>query len=95
MTKEFRATNEDGSFAPVQTRDGKKARIVCMDYKGSRPGLILALVDTGSPGINEHPFSYLEDGRWDVNHKTDEIDGLDLVNVPDGMTFENCVVAED
>ena len=44
---------------PVCTRDGRKARIICFDAKGSFP--IIALVDEKG---EEFPFSYTVSGKY-------------------------------
>jgi YD repeat-containing protein len=68
MNKKFDATK------PVQTRDGRAARIICTDREGGRSdGLIVALVDTGS---QERAFYYDQDGHGTCH------ESLDLVNVP-------------
>lgn len=52
---------------PVRTRDGRKARIICFDYKGdSNAYPILALISTINPrGVpSEIIAKYTEDGRY-------------------------------
>ena len=61
---------------PVQTRSGKKARIICTDRRGHNERPIIALVDHGG---NETVLSYYPDG-------TLEGDDNDLVNIPETVT---------
>lgn len=67
---------------PVQTRDGRKARIVCTDTDNGRGGTILALIDDSDGDGNEHPFHYLDTGMWAVNRQGHD-EGLDLINIPE------------
>lgn len=56
--------NDAKNGAPVCTRDGRKARIVCWDAKGNFPLLALVLKD----GVEE-PYFYTNKGEywgWDV-----------------------------
>lgn len=62
---------------PVQTRDGKKARIICTDRANSRP--IVALV-TSSDG-KEYPQSYFPSGLAH-DYPGHSESPSDLVNVP-------------
>lgn len=64
---------------PVQTRDGRKARIVCKDVKHEGGGVILALI-TRVNCDEEDSFSYLPDGRWWAKSADRE---LDLINIPE------------
>lgn len=64
---------------PVQTRDGRKARIVCTDQKHEGGGSILALI-AREHGDTEDSFSYLPDGRWWANNSDTS---LDLINIPE------------
>lgn len=58
---------------PVQTRDGRKARIVCFDKKGDKPLVVLIEDPTGK---NEnYNFNYA-DGKAEYPNN-------DLVNVPE------------
>ena len=60
---------------PVQTRDGRKARIICTDYKGFKP--IIAIITTEED--SESVFCYESNGRF-----TDPTKGeLDLINIPE------------
>jgi len=60
---------------PVQTRDGRPARIICIDVVGDRP--ILALIKEADDGaeLSKH---YYKNGIWSgAGHETAD----DLVNV--------------
>ena len=65
---------------PVQTRDGRKARIICTDLAGEFP-LVSAIV---SPGEGECLCSHRLDGTCGT--RPDEESPLDLVNVPNERT---------
>lgn len=58
---------------PVQTRDGRKARIICTDRK-HRDGAIIALI---SYPEGEFPITYYDDGKYRQCPMP-----LDLVNIP-------------
>lgn len=58
---------------PVQTRDGRPVRILCMDRKGEYP--VVGLVTENN---RECVRSWPTSGRFYV----DDIQGLDLINVP-------------
>jgi hypothetical protein len=65
---------------PVQTRDGRKARIVCTDRKSAYNISIIALIQE-SNGF-EFACGYFSDGRHEIGagggeHKSD------LVNIPE------------
>jgi hypothetical protein len=64
---------------PVQTRDGRKARIICTNVLGNFP--ILALIEYigHNNTLLEHTYSYHSDGKVD-HEKVDH--GSDLVNIP-------------
>ena len=73
MTKPFDPTK------PVQTRDGRKARIICTDRK-HRDGAIIALISypEGTPHEGEEfPITYYDDGMYRPCPMP-----LDLVNIP-------------
>lgn len=61
---------------PVQTRDGRPARIICTDRKHSRD-VIVALV-TSDTTNDEHLVTYCASGQY-VDSITDNVD---LVNIP-------------
>lgn len=46
---------------PVQTRDGRPARIICYDRKGNKP--IVALVYEKEDNVEHHHF-YFNDGKF-------------------------------
>ena len=54
--------NAAKSGAPVQTRDGRKARIICWDYKGVNPELEIIAIITEREGFEETSYHY-GDGR--------------------------------
>ena len=60
---------------PVCTRDGRKARIICFDAKGTFP--IIALVDENA---EEYAFSYTEDGKFSAETA---ISNKDLMMLPE------------
>ena len=60
---------------PVYTRDGRKARIICFDAKGTFP--IIALVDENA---EEYAFSYTEDGKFSSETA---ISNKDLMMLPE------------
>ncbi len=63
---------------PVQTRGGRKARIICTDAKGMQP--IVALVTTSDPDV-ERVERFFLDGRC---YSSLEVDSPhDLINVPE------------
>jgi len=62
---------------PVQTRDGRPARILCIDARGDLP--IIALVGAPAPGESEYVQRYTADGRGYRNALLHH----DLINVPE------------
>lgn len=65
---------------PVQTRDGRKARIICTDFKGFGRGSIIAnVICTYANAEAESIYVYYDDGR--TNRSSDS--SLDLINVPE------------
>lgn len=68
---------------PVQTRDGRKARIICTDRRNGGELEIVALVECDG---YESVASFSSNGQYLKNHKGD----YDLVNVPvRTSTFQN------
>lgn len=67
---------------PVQTRNGKKARIICTDVAGGNGYPIIALI-TESGGV-ERSIPYSENGCYWADKKGDH--SLDLVNVPEEIS---------
>lgn len=69
--------------APVQTRDGKPARIICFDCQSKRFPII-ALVSEATEG-EETPISYTNDGLYNPPrglHNPPNEYGVDLVMAP-------------
>lgn len=64
---------------PVQTRDGRKVRVLCTDAKGDEPIIALVLYINGVEGL--HRFG--ADGGYFAG--SDQADELDLVNVPESV----------
>ena len=58
---------------PIQTRDGRKARIICTDRAGEDEDTIVALI-----GKDEDPYTYRSDGSYSENCQP-----ADLINVPE------------
>lgn len=65
---------------PVQTRDGRKARILCTDRRSAHP--IVALIESRGGGVREIPFTYKPNGSWRGTQ-----DRSDLVNVPERVSM--------
>lgn len=65
---------------PVQTRDGRKARIICTDLN-SPDGCIVALVESSDRynPTDERVKVYYSDGKWVRNSHTSML--VDLVNI--------------
>lgn len=61
---------------PVQTRDGRKARVICTDKKDSRS--VIALIE-GDDGGTESVYVYYTDGRGSLALEYT----FDLINVPE------------
>lgn len=81
---------------PVQTRDGRKARILCTDkmtaLKPDGPNIV-ALVQIPE-GIEEQAYSYRPDGTCFSAYREDG--RLDLVNIPERTyKYENVYVSTD
>ncbi len=64
---------------PVQTRDGRKVRILCTDAKCGMPIVALVMANTGT----EVPVAYYKDGA--IFNSTND-SGADLINVPEEHT---------
>lgn len=63
---------------PVQTRNGRPARIICYDRKGANDNYpIIALVKNHNN--EEHPYNYTKDGTLSIHPYEDD---LDLFMVP-------------
>lgn len=70
MTKPFDPTK------PVQTRDGRPARIIATDAEGTYPIVALIVGRTGT----ESPHTYMLNGAW---HKRSHSGAQDLINIPE------------
>lgn len=62
---------------PVQTRDGRKARVICTDAQ--HPQLPVTVLVRYQDGY-EYPRSYTRAGRYRVE---EESSGFDLINIPE------------
>ena len=71
MTKPFDPTK------PVQTRDGRKVRILCIDRKDDIDPIVGLVDDNGRERIS----SWRENGKY--YHNREGIYGYDLVNIPE------------
>ncbi len=77
--------------APVMTRDGRAARIICMDFKDEDTPIIAAVTTEG--GDRESVYGYTEEGRYDtrMKHSYDLVmapvvhTGWTLVNIGDNL----------
>jgi hypothetical protein len=58
---------------PVQTRDGRKARIICTDAKNNQPIIALHEIDDDGEAIRYHEA----DGKWFAGEECNN----DLINV--------------
>lgn len=61
---------------PVQTRDGRKARIICTDAKGEYPIVALITYEDGE----EEPGMFYSNGAFISGQHT--LPSRDLVNIP-------------
>ena len=66
---------------PVQTRDGRKARVICTNAAHTNPGFHVVALVTNEHG-NEQVFPFAADGSFG-----DRPYPLDLVNVPEVKFF--------
>ena len=73
--KQFNLKSYIANPRKVMTRDGRSARIVCVDAKGEYP--VVALVECGCD--SEDIFSFTNDGKYFIC----EIDKLDLFFAPE------------
>lgn len=64
---------------PVQTRDGRSARIICYDSKSNQP--IIALIDVD--GV-EVPFNFTIEGRFYTYEKEHSLDLVMAINKKEG-----------
>jgi hypothetical protein len=73
---------------PIQTKDGRKARVICTDVNNvDYPIVCIIKVD----GI-EYPFPFTNNGNFHIG-----INGLnnDIINVPEKRTVEGWLVIKD
>lgn len=71
---------------PVQTRDGRKARIICTDMRACNSAYSIIALVTEEDG-NEIPYHLMTDGRRSAQHNF--LSNNDLVNTPE--TFERTI----
>lgn len=64
---------------PVQTRDGRKARILCTDLKGREPYTIVATHRNKSDEDVEYVSTFTAEGRM---FGSEQCNPNDLVNIP-------------
>ncbi|MCP5364808.1 MAG: hypothetical protein H6905_06245 [Hyphomicrobiales bacterium] len=67
---------------PLQTADGRPARLLCNDLKDERYSLVVAVEE--SEKLGETAFTYTSDGRRRLGYPEDE--NWALQNVPETMT---------
>lgn len=73
---------------PVQTRDGRKARILCTDRKAPKDEEnLIALVTYEEASIEHHHF-YFSNGSYNKCGQSK----LDLINIPEKHTIERWLV---
>jgi len=65
---------------PVQTRDGRKARLICVDKKNADGYVLVVLVTDVEDRNNEYTHWYQEDGKVDKHNTCSS--PSDLINVP-------------
>ena len=73
-------TNAFDPTKPVQTRDGRKARILATDINRSNGDTIVAVIDDGDG--HDYAYTYRPDGRY-IESEEDE---RDLINVQESKT---------
>jgi len=67
---------------PVQTRDGRKARVICTDVNSKLHAVVAVIgVNVNYPG-EEIVVSYTSDGNFGMSETP-----LDLVNVPERTSY--------
>jgi hypothetical protein len=72
---------------PVQTRDGRSARILCTDLKDRWP-IVAAITRTDG---TEYSTGYAVDGKFTCRHQPER----DLINVPEKRTVWVNVYPDD
>lgn len=75
---------------PVQTRDGRKARIICTDRNN---GLYPVVALLGSCGGKESMEAYTADGRWEAHSSLEH--PHDLINILEVRTLWVNIYAND
>ena len=65
----------------VQTRDGRKARIICTDYKSKTDPIIALIADDNGKEIIQ---TYSANGEW---REGSGEKALDLINVPETKSY--------
>jgi hypothetical protein len=66
---------------PVQTRDGRKARIICTDLNDCDGEKIVALISYGDG--HEEPSTFYPDGKYYRSRECTD----DLINVPEMISY--------
>lgn len=66
---------------PVQTRDGRKARIVCTDFNSAAGKKLIVAITTGPEGYEMTGLRFPDGRSYQVSEKSS-----DLVNVPEVTT---------
>lgn len=70
---------------PVQTRDGRKARVICTDRKAKEHSIIALITQ---PCGREDAYIYSTNGRF-----TNVARGTDLINVPQRHKHADVIIA--
>jgi hypothetical protein len=75
---------------PVQTRDGRKARIICTDRKGDNYSIIALVTSVYDGEEDEDTNMYTTEGLyWCDGQITD----LDLINIPERHEHADLIIA--
>ena len=77
MTEKLTLDKDNPLATKVQTRDGRKARLICVDGPGEQP--IIAIV-ADVDGVNDRVEYFWRDGGWTLIRGS--FTHADLVNVP-------------
>lgn len=70
---------------PVQTRDGRKARVICTDRKAKEHSIVALIMQSCG---REDAYVYSTEGRF-----TDVDLGMDLINVPQRHKHADVIIA--
>lgn len=70
---------------PVQTRDGRKARIICTDANHIMYPIVVLITTDGL----ESPYSFAINGQYDAKEESSK----DLVNAPDRQVHADLIIA--